>query len=211
MCVIVASVQCVWVKVLTDSVAVNHLINMQICGHHHHSPFAAWLIKVYWETKVTVLSAREDCVVVQIQVKATDVIRINEYGQKHNKKQQTDFQPLLHFLWDACYSRPKPFCTILSATRKNVMLFCSFGRARYHLLYYSVVIKVNMTLVGIFPMCFLQIKWGTCHEFPWCSVSIFWHLLLGICWFKVTSINFVIRCQNRNTQLYLSIYPHNSR
>lgn len=176
---------------------------MQSCGHHHHSPFAAWLIKVYWEPKVAVLRAREDRVVVQIQVKATDVIRINEYGQRHNKKQQTDFQPLLHFLWDACYSHPKPFCTILSATRKNDVLF--LWESSVHLLYYSVVIEVNMTLAGMFPMCFLQIKWGTCHEFPWCSVSIFWNLLLGICWFKVTSINFVIRYQNRNAQLPFNI------
>lgn len=210
--VIVASVQHVWVKVLIDSLADNQLINMQSCGHHHHSPFAAWLIKVYWETKVAVLRARKDSVAVQIQVKATDVIRINKYGQKNNKKTQTDFQPLLHFLWDTCYSRTKPFRTILSA-RKKVMLFCSFGRARYHLLYYSVVFEVNMTLVGMFPMCFLQIKWGTCHGFPWCSVSILWHLLLGICWFKVTAVNFVIRCQNRNTQLHLqlSVHPHYSR
>ncbi len=161
------------VKILTDYVTINHRINIQSCGHHHHSPFAAWLIKVHWEAEVAVLRAREDRVVFQIQVKATDGNRINEYGQKHNKKQHPDFQHLLHFLWDACYSRPKPFCTNLSATNKNVMLFCSFGRALYHLLYYSVVTEVNMTLVGMFPMCFLQIKWGTRHQFPWCSWALF--------------------------------------
>lgn len=139
-------------KGLTDSEGINQLIHMQnvCCGGQQHSPFAAWLIKVDWETKVAVLRAREDGVFVQIQVKATDVIWIHEYEQISSKKQQTDFQLFLHVLWDFL-SRPKSFYTILSATRKK--LFCPFGRGLYNSLYYSVVIGVNMTLVGVCFRC----------------------------------------------------------
>lgn len=46
-----------------------------------HSPFVAWLIKIHRETKVTVIWAREHGVVLQVQVKSTDVMWINENRQ----------------------------------------------------------------------------------------------------------------------------------
>lgn len=169
-----------WVKGLTDSEGINQLIHMQnvCCGGQHHSPFAAWLIKVDWETKVAVLRAREDGVIVQIQIKATDVIWINEYGQISSKKQQTDFQPFLHLLW-VVQSRFTQFSQPLG--RSCSVPLGEVSTTRYTTLWLLELIwHWWVSVLDVLP----SDKWDTCHGFPGCSVSVLWHVLLRMCHFK---------------------------